>query len=133
MMKRRFYSNTHFIFRALIIGIVVIVVFGTAIKLLWNWLIPSIFGLSVISFWQAIGLFLLTRILFGHSWWSRQHEKFHKNEDVRKRWMNMTPEQREEFMKRRREFRHKGQGPWQGQGFGRRNSFFNNDDDKKED
>ncbi len=33
--------------------------------LLWNMLMPVIFGLTVITFWQALGLFVLARILFG--------------------------------------------------------------------
>lgn len=35
--------------------------------LLWNWLMPVIFGLPVLSLWQALGLFVLTRILLGAS------------------------------------------------------------------
>ncbi len=34
------------------------------VKLLWNWLMPVIFGLPVITFWQAAGLMLLISILF---------------------------------------------------------------------
>jgi hypothetical protein len=32
---------------------------------LWNWLAPALFGLNRISFWQTIGLLLLSKILFG--------------------------------------------------------------------
>jgi len=38
---------------------------GECVKLLWNWLMPAIFGLPPIRFWQALGLLALTRILFG--------------------------------------------------------------------
>ncbi|MBK9636122.1 MAG: hypothetical protein IPO64_17030 [Bacteroidetes bacterium] len=31
----------------------------------WNWLIPVIFGLKAITYFQALGLFLLSRILLG--------------------------------------------------------------------
>ena len=34
------------------------------VKLLWNWLMPLIFGLPAISFWQAAGMMLLVNILF---------------------------------------------------------------------
>lgn len=40
-------------------------VFGLAIKLLWNWLMPELFNLKEITYWQAIGIFLLTKIVFG--------------------------------------------------------------------
>ena len=43
---------------------IVIVLLGYPVMLLWNWLIPEIFGLSEITFWQAIGLNILCTILF---------------------------------------------------------------------
>lgn len=38
---------------------------GVAVMLLWNWLMPALFALPVISFWQALGLLVLSRILLG--------------------------------------------------------------------
>ena len=38
---------------------------GTIVQLLWNWLAPAIFGWRAVTFWQAIGLLVLSRILFG--------------------------------------------------------------------
>jgi len=35
------------------------------LMLLWNWLMPAIFDLSTITFWQALGLLALSKILFG--------------------------------------------------------------------
>jgi hypothetical protein len=40
---------------------------GLPLMLLWNWLMPIIFGLSEISFWQAVGLNLLASILFART------------------------------------------------------------------
>ena len=45
--------------------IVFIVVGGVIVRLLWNWLLPDLFGLRQITFWQALGLLALSRILFG--------------------------------------------------------------------
>jgi len=39
--------------------------FGLIVMLLWNWLMPTIFNLKEITYWQAWGLFLLAKILFG--------------------------------------------------------------------
>ncbi len=39
--------------------------FGNVIMWLWNWLMPSLFGLRTIGFWEGLGLFLLAHILFG--------------------------------------------------------------------
>ncbi|MFN8207454.1 MAG: hypothetical protein U0T82_08605 [Bacteroidales bacterium] len=38
---------------------------GTLIVYLWNWLMPLLFGIKTITFWQAIGLLVLARIIFG--------------------------------------------------------------------
>jgi hypothetical protein len=38
---------------------------GTITQLLWNWLLPPIFGWKELSFWQALGMLTLCRILFG--------------------------------------------------------------------
>lgn len=56
-----------------ILGKILGIIFGTAIivticgyviMLLWNWLMPVIFGLTTITFWQAIGLDALIGLLF---------------------------------------------------------------------
>lgn len=39
--------------------------FGYVVMLLWNWLMPAIFGLGVITFWQAVGIVILAKLLFG--------------------------------------------------------------------
>jgi len=50
----------------LIIGVAILAVllFGGPLMVLWNWLMPTIFGLPEIGFWQACGLQLLSIILF---------------------------------------------------------------------
>ena len=45
---------------ALLIGIG-----GEVVRLLWNWLLPPLFGWREVTFWQALGLLALCRILFG--------------------------------------------------------------------
>ena len=52
------------IFGAIAISLLALL-FGYVVMLLWNWLIPSIFGLGVISFWQAVGIVILAKLLFG--------------------------------------------------------------------
>jgi hypothetical protein len=48
-----------------IVIVIVVVVFGGIVMLLWNWLLPQLFGLPEIDFWQGFGLLALGRILFG--------------------------------------------------------------------
>lgn len=39
-------------------------IFGYPVMWLWNWLMPTIFGLTRITFWQSFGIVLLTRLIF---------------------------------------------------------------------
>ncbi len=59
-------------------------VFTLALMLLWNWLMPVIFGLTTITFWQALGLLVLSKILFGKgqrpSWADRDKSRMHKEQ-----------------------------------------------------
>ena len=48
------------------IGTAIVGLVAFVVMLLWNWLIPSIFaGGPMITFWQALGLLVLSKILFG--------------------------------------------------------------------
>jgi hypothetical protein len=58
--------------RGIAIGIALAIAFvlfillgGIVVQWLWNWLLPELFGLRRITFWQALGLLALCRILFG--------------------------------------------------------------------
>lgn len=43
----------------------VVLLLGIGIRLLWNWLMPALFGLGEITFWQAIGICVLAKLIFG--------------------------------------------------------------------
>ena len=43
---------------------IIVVLLGYPVMLLWNWLMPELFGLYEVTFWQAIGLNILCTILF---------------------------------------------------------------------
>ena len=47
-----------------ILGIGLLALFGLVVMLLWNWLMPDLFGLKTVSYWQAWGLLILSAILF---------------------------------------------------------------------
>jgi hypothetical protein len=58
---------------------------GQIVRLLWNWLAPSLFGLPMLTFWQALGVLALCRILFGghgvmrsSSWRPEDRERFRR-------------------------------------------------------
>ena len=54
-----------FILKILAIISLVCLLLGLPLMLLWNWLMPNIFDLPTISFWQAVGMNFLASILFG--------------------------------------------------------------------
>ena len=61
------------------------------VKWLWNWIIPDIFGLGTITYWQAFGMLILAKILFGgfgrhghsrsHPKTGYYHDRFHGRTD----------------------------------------------------
>ncbi|WP_210483922.1 hypothetical protein [Pantoea ananatis] len=95
--------------KPLIVGAVFIVALCLLVMSLWNALLPALIGVKTIGFWQAAGLLLLCRILFG-GLGIRPGMFGHARRRMHERWMQMTPEQRDAFMKQRREgFGHRGQ------------------------
>ena len=57
-------SNTELVVMLIGLLILTVILFGYQTMLLWNWLMPTIFNLPYIGFWQACGINLLASILF---------------------------------------------------------------------
>jgi hypothetical protein len=57
-------QTTHDILLVIGMLLLAIMLFGGPLMLLWNWLMPTIFNLPTIGFWQACGLQLLATLLF---------------------------------------------------------------------
>jgi len=76
--------------------VVMLAGFGFVVMGLWNWLMPALFGLKLIGYWQALGLIILSKILFGGFRGSagRGGRRLH---GMRDRWKQRTPEEREKF------------------------------------
>ena len=64
---------------------------------LWNWIIPGVTGWKAITFWQALGLLVLSRILFGLRMGLGWGHRGHWRARMAERWEKMTPEEREKF------------------------------------
>ena len=108
-MKKVFYKG-RFIFIPLA-GAAFLSLVSFAVMTLWNCLVPGIFGYSVITFWQAMGLFVLCKLLFGfgrgggrgcgpcgdggRAPWMRWKMK--------ERLASMTPEERDTFKQKMKE------------------------------
>jgi hypothetical protein len=78
---------------------------------LWNWILPPVAGWHQITYWQALGLLVLSKILFGGF---RGAGRSHWRRRMMERWEQMTPEEREKFREGMRarcgEFRSSGVG-----------------------
>ena len=81
--------------KALMIGMIAITLFGQAVLHLWNFLMPAIFGLQPIGFWQALGLMALSWILFGGGVF--RGRPMHWRHRMAERWEHMPPGEREKF------------------------------------
>ena len=95
-----------------IVGLLLFVAIGgELVLLLWNWLLPPLFGWREITFWQALGMLLLCRILFGGFGGHRSYRSNIRRhvadrmadrmaERMAERWDHLTPEERERFRER---------------------------------
>ncbi|MFL9481417.1 hypothetical protein ACI6Q2_01485 [Chitinophagaceae bacterium LWZ2-11] len=78
--------------------IVAIVVLGTVVMFLWNNILVSVLGIKAISFVQALGILVLSKILFGgfnKGFGGRRHHEW-KN-GMKEKWQNMSDEERVKF------------------------------------
>jgi hypothetical protein len=82
---------------AVIFAPLFIALFGFFVMHLWNWLMPALFGWHLITFWQAIGILILSKILFGGFRGGRRGGHMHWRGRMMDRWEHMTPEEREKF------------------------------------
>jgi hypothetical protein len=93
-------GKSFWIKRAIFIPIAIaagVFVFGFVVMHLWNCILTPVLGVHLITFWQALGILVLSKILFGgfhggpkHSHKNNWHEKHHK-------WMHMSAEEREKM------------------------------------
>jgi len=97
---KQYFCRTRFcIITPLVIGGIFSV--SAIVMLLWNWIIPEISPLSSITYWQAMGLFILSRILFGGFRFRRHHQAvnrhFSNHAQFRDKLMDMNDEERQQF------------------------------------
>ena len=106
-MRRRF----RFLF--FLIPIAFLSLGSLAVMGLWNWLMPALFSVGTVTFWQAAALLILGRLLLGGygrpgygrpgfrgRFWSRRFAYADPGEAMRTRWENLTPEQQARFAAR---------------------------------
>jgi hypothetical protein len=86
--------------RAIFIPIAIVAgvfVFGSVVMLLWNGILPAVLGVKVITFWQALGILVLSKILFGGFKGGHGYPKSHHGHPWMNKWKDMPTEEREKM------------------------------------
>ena len=89
-----------------------VLLFGAVVMGLWNAILPAVLGVKSITFLQALGILLLSKILFGGfggKRWGGGHGQEWRQK-MKEKWNNMTPEEREKF---KAEWKNRCGGRWQ--------------------
>ncbi len=79
----------------ILIGALAIFIFGSVVMLLWNNVLTPVLHVSTVTFWQALGILVLSKILFGSFGKGAGPRGFFWKQ--RRMWDKMTPEQREKL------------------------------------
>jgi hypothetical protein len=97
-MKRRFWFGKAVMI--LVFCAAFVMLFSFIVMSIWNAVLPAVLGVKIITFWQALGILVLSKILFsGFGGFHRKREHF-KNRFRQKmldRWEKMTPEEKIKF------------------------------------
>jgi hypothetical protein len=91
-------SKNFWIKRAIFIPIAIaagVLIFGSLVMFLWNSILPVVFGISTITFWQALGILVLSKILFGGFSGGRGHH--YPGHSWKGNTMHLNPEEREKM------------------------------------
>lgn len=91
-MKHKF-RNRKFLF---IIPFIILFALTGLVMLLWNCILPDVIGVKEINYWQAMGILILSKILFGGFRGFNKHKDF-KRDQFFSKIRNMSPEEREKF------------------------------------
>lgn len=97
-MKRRFWFGKAVMI--LVFGTAFVMLFTFIVMSLWNAILPAVLGVKIITFWQALGILVLSKILFsGFGGWhhKREHIKNQWRQRMKEKWENMSPEERQKF------------------------------------
>lgn len=94
-------SNGKFWFKKtigfIICGLAIAALIGWVVMSLWNCVLVEVINVKLITFWQALGLFMLGKILFGGFSKGCCHAGGKWNMDMKNKWQQMSPEEKEKF------------------------------------
>jgi hypothetical protein len=97
-------KKTGFIAGGVLLGVGAFALFILVVMLLWNWLMPTIFNLQEITFWQSAGILVLAKILFSgfgheHKWHSDRKKKIW-HQRFKEKFENMPEDKKKYFFHR---------------------------------
>lgn len=104
---KKFWIRKGLMFLFIFVGATVF--FSGVVMLLWNQILPFVIGVKAISFMQAMGILILSKILFGG--FGGRHHRGGPNwrEKMKNGWANMSPQEREKF---KAEWKNRCGGRW---------------------
>jgi hypothetical protein len=94
-----------------LLSLAFVALFSLLVMALWNWLLPAIAGLPAITFWQALGLLALSRILFGGFGGMGRlvaggAMRGRDRGQLGEKWFKMSDEERREFISKHHPHHH---------------------------
>ena len=94
-MKSRFWIGRIVMF--IILAALAVFVFGGVVMLLWNNILSPVLNIATITFVQALGILVLSKILFGGFRGGWGPRRYYWKRRMMQKWNNMSPEEREKF------------------------------------
>jgi Ca2+/H+ antiporter, TMEM165/GDT1 family len=97
-MKRRFWFGKAVMI--LVFCTAFVMLFSFIVMSLWNAILPAVLGVKMITFWQALGILVLSKILFsGFGGFAHKREHFRNRfrQKMMDKWEKMTPEEKQKF------------------------------------
>jgi cytochrome b subunit of formate dehydrogenase len=91
------YSRGQKIAFFVLMGLLAILVFGGVVMLLWNNVLAAVVNVHAITFPQALGLLILSKILFGGFRGAYAGRRHYWKQRMTEKWNNMSPQEREKF------------------------------------
>lgn len=94
-MKREFWARRILFF--ILIAALAILFFGGIVMLLWNNVLAAVTNVHTITFVQALGILVLSKILFSGFRGGWGPRRYYWKQRMAQKWNSMTPEEREKF------------------------------------
>jgi len=88
-----------------------LVAIGAVVMFLWNAILPAVIHVGTINFWQALGILILSKILFSgfrHDYPRRSMHSHSKLHHLREKWEKMTDEEKAKYKEEWKNFYHPG-------------------------